>query len=169
VALFPLCFLVFLAPFPVAVEHAIESFLQYGSAPPSYWLFKLAGTPVFRQDMIFELPGMRLQIAPECSGIRSTLVLFMTSLVAAHLFLRSPSKKLILVAVVVPLALMRNGFRIFTIGELCVHVGPHMIDSQIHHRGGPIFFALSLIPFSVLVYYLVKSDRRKAAALRSAN
>ena len=161
-ATFPLLFLVFMAPFPVAVEHALEMFLQHGSAPPAYWFLKLAGTPVYRQDLIFQLPGITLQVAPECSGIRSTIVLFLTSLVASHLFLRSPWKKAFLIGFVLPLALVRNGFRIFIIGELCVRIGPHMIDSFIHKRGGPIFFALSLIPFSILVYYLVKSDRRKS-------
>lgn len=160
-AAFPLVFLVFMAPFPVAVEHALEMFLQHGSAPPAYWFFKLSGTPVYRQDLIFQLPGITLQVAPECSGIRSTIVLFLTSLVASHLFLRSGWKKAILIGFVLPLALVRNGFRIFVIGELCVRIGPHMIDSIVHKRGGPIFFALSLIPFSILVYYLVKSDRRK--------
>lgn len=164
-AAFPLFFLLFMAPFPVAMEHAIEMFLQHGSAPPSYWFFKLAGTPVYREGLIFQLPGMTLQIAPECSGIRSTIVLFLTSLVASHLFLRSTWKRALLVGFVLPLALVRNGFRIFVIGELCVHIGPHMIDSVIHHRGGPIFFALSLIPFSILVYFLVKSDRPKTPVL----
>jgi len=163
-AAFPLVFLVFMTPFPVAVEHGLEMFLQHGSAPPSYWFFKLAGTPVFRQDLIFQLPGITLQVAPECSGIRSTIVLFLTSLVASHLFLRSGWKRAILIGAVLPLALVRNGFRIFVIGELCVRMGPHMIDSIVHKRGGPIFFALSLIPFSILVYFLVKSDRKKAAA-----
>lgn len=159
-AAFPLAFLLFMVPFPVAVEHAIETFLQHGSAPPALWFFNLVGTTVFRHDLIFELPGMTLQIAPECSGIRSTLVLFMTSLLAGHLFLRSPWKRAVLALVVIPLALLRNGFRVFTIGQLCVSVGPHMIDSVVHHRGGPIFFALSLIPFFFLVFLLVKSDRQ---------
>ena len=57
---------------------------------------------------------------------------------------------------------------VFTIGQLCVSVGPHMIDSVIHHRGGPIFFALSLIPFFILVYFLVKSDRSKAKPKKPA-
>lgn len=163
-AAFPLAFLVFMVPFPLAFEQAIEGALQHGSAPPAYWFYRLAGTPVFKEGMVFQLPGMTLQIAPECSGIRSTLVLFMTSLIAGHLFLRSPWKRTILAVAVIPLALLRNGFRVFVIGELCVHVGPHMIDSPIHHYGGPIFFALSLIPFAVLVYYLVKSDRPRTAA-----
>ncbi|MBL8583663.1 MAG: exosortase [Rhizobiaceae bacterium] len=163
-AAFPLIFLVFMAPFPVAVEHAVEMFLQHGSAPPAYWFLKLAGTPVFREDLIFQLPGITLQVAPECSGIRSTIVLFLTSLVASYLFLRSPWRRAVLIGAVIPLALVRNGFRIFVIGELCVRIGPHMIDSFVHKKGGPIFFALSLIPFSILVYFLVKSDRRQAAA-----
>jgi exosortase C (VPDSG-CTERM-specific) len=162
-ALFPLAFLVFMVPFPLAMEHSIESFLQHGSAPPAYWLLKLVGTPIFRDELIFQLPGITLQVAPECSGIRSTIVLFMTSLVAGHLFLRSPWKRALLTAFVIPLALIRNGFRIFVIGQLCVSVGPHMIESPIHHHGGPIFFALSLIPFSILLYYLVKSDRSPAS------
>jgi len=162
-AAFPLVFLVFMAPFPRAMEHAVEMLLQHGSAPPAYWFLKLAGTPVFRQDLIFQLPGITLQVAPECSGIRSTIVLFLTSLVASHLFLRSGWKRAILISAVLPLALVRNGFRIFVIGELCVRIGPHMINSFVHKKGGPIFFALSLIPFSILVYLLVKSDRRTPA------
>ncbi len=156
---FPLAFLAFMAPLPIAVETGLEHFLQHGSAPPTSFLFHLAGMPVFQHDLVFELPGISIQIAPECSGIRSTLVLFMASLIAGHLFLRSPWKRSILAAVVVPLALARNGFRIFTIGELCVHVGPHMIDSDIHHKGGSIFFALSLAPFFLVLFLLVRSER----------
>ena len=89
-------------------------------------------------------------MARECSGIRSTVVLFITSLLASHLFLKSPWRRFVLVAFVIPLAIVRNGFRILVIGLLCVHIGPHMIDSFIHHRGGPIFFVLSLIPLFVV-------------------
>ena len=161
---FPLCFLAFMVPLPVAVEAGLENFLQHGSAPPTAWLFSLAGTPYFKQDMVFQLPGMTLQIAPECSGIRSTLVLFMSSILAGYLFLRSPWRRVMLVAFVIPLALVRNGFRVFTIGELCVHIGPHMIDSDIHHKGGAIFFALSLIPFFGVLYYLVRLERPQKRA-----
>jgi hypothetical protein len=31
-----------------------------------------------------------------------------------------------------------------------------MIDSPIHHHGGPLFFILSLVPFLVLLYLLKK-------------
>jgi exosortase C (VPDSG-CTERM-specific) len=160
---FPLGFLLCMVPLPVDATDAVETFLQNGSAPVAYGFFKVAGTPVFKQGLIFELPNIRLYIAPECSGIHSTLALFITSLVAGYLFLHSPRKRALLALAVVPLALLRNGFRVFTIGELCVQVGPHMIDSYIHRKGGPIFFVISLVPFFLLLVYLMKSERRHSS------
>ncbi len=156
---FPLLFLVFMVPLPVLLQAGLDTFLQHGSAIVAYALFKLAGTPVFNESLVFQLPGIRIQIAPECSGIHSTLALFITSLIAGRFFLRSPWKRAALALAVVPIALLRNGFRVFTIGELCVHISPDMIDSYIHHHGGPIFFVISLIPFFLLLLFLTKSDR----------
>jgi exosortase C (VPDSG-CTERM-specific) len=161
---FPLAFLIFLAPLPVAVEAGFESVLQHGSSWVAHRLFDLAGMPTYREGTFFQLPGFSMQVAPECSGIRSTLALFLTSLVAGQMFLRSPWKRTLLAAVVLPIALVRNGFRVFVIGELCVEVGPHMIHSWIHRQGGPFFFALSLVPFSIILWLLYRSDRRRAAA-----
>ena len=165
---FPLGFLVFLAPMPVFMEKALQSFLQHGSAVVADGLFQLAGTPVYRDGTIFRLPGFSMQVARECSGINSTVALFVTSIVTGRLLLSSPLLRFLLTLAVIPIALVRNGVRVVTIGELCVHVGPEMIDSYIHHHGGPIFFALSLIPFFLLVLLLVKIDRRPTPPLHSA-
>lgn len=164
---FPLAFLVFLAPFPVAVESGIETVLQHGSAWVAHSLFDLASMPTFREGTFFQLPGFNMQVAPECSGIRSTLALFLTSLVAGQMFVQTPWKRALLAFVVLPIALLRNGFRVFVIGELCVKVGPHMIDSWIHRHGGPAFFALSLIPFCLILYFIYKSDLHATPAGKS--
>ena len=158
---FPLGFLLCMVPFPTVVVHGIETFFQHTSAAAAAGFFELARTPFFREGTFFQLPGINLEVAPECSGIRSSLALFITSLVAGHLFLRSNYKRLLLVCVVIPLAILRNGLRIFVIGELCVHISPDMIHSYIHRQGGPLFFGLSLIPFTLFLYLLVRSDRKK--------
>ena len=163
---FPLALLIFIVPIPVFVMERVVDFLQYGSAAVAEAMFKLAGTPTFREDLIFRLPGTSLRVAPECSGIHSTLVLLITSLVAGYLFLRAPWKRSVLTLAVIPLALLRNGFRIVTIGELCVHVGPHMVESPIHRKGGPIFFALSLVPFFLLLYFLRRSHKKSPTGLK---
>jgi exosortase C (VPDSG-CTERM-specific) len=167
---FPFAFLLFMIPLPVAVRDGIEAALQHGSATAAAWMFGISGMTVFRDGMIFHLPGMTLRVAPECSGIHSTLVLFITSLLAGQMFLRQPWRRAALCLAVVPLALARNGLRIFVIGELCVHIGPQMIDSPIHHRGGPLFFALSLVPFFWWLHFLKKSERlNKPGPLTSKN
>jgi exosortase C (VPDSG-CTERM-specific) len=158
---FPVGFLIFLVPLPNALENAFESFLQYRTADAAELLFGIVGTPLLRHNVDFHLPGFSLQVAPECSGIRSTLVLFITSLVAGQLFLRSPRRRAMLVLAVIPLGILRNALRVVTIGELCIHVGPDMINSKFHHRGGPLFFLLSLVPFFGLLYVLRMLDVKK--------
>ena len=118
---FPFALLVFMIPFPDFFRNAVETGLQHGSAVVAGWMFSASDLPVWHEGMMFRLPGISLQVAPECSGIHSTVVLFITSLVAGHFFLRSRWKCAVLCLAVIPLALLRNGFRVFVIGELCVH------------------------------------------------
>ena len=159
---FALGLLVFIVPIPAPLMKGVEIFLQYGSALIAEGLFVISGTTFSREDLLFQLPGISIEVAPECSGIHSSLVLFITSLLAGYFFLRSPGKRVALTLAVIPLALLRNGFRIFTIGQLCIHIGPEMINSVIHRKGGPLFFGLSLIPFLLLLYLLQKAERAKS-------
>jgi exosortase C (VPDSG-CTERM-specific) len=158
---FPLAVLFFMAPFPKVVENGIEAFFQYASADAAAMMLALSGAPVYREGLIFHLPALTMEVGPECSGIRSSLVLLITSLVAGYLYLRSPWKRAMLTMFVIPLAILRNGFRIFTIGMLCIHVDPDMINSWVHKRGGPLFFALSLLPFFGLLIWLRWSERTR--------
>lgn len=155
---FPLSLLIFTVPFPGFLRQKIETFLQHGSALFAGAFFRLSSVPVSREGLVFHLPNCSLQVAPECSGIHSTLALLITSLLAGWLFLRSPGERILLALAVLPLALARNGFRIFVIGRLCAAYGPQMLDSPIHRHGGPLFFVLSLIPFSLLLLFLRKTE-----------
>jgi exosortase C (VPDSG-CTERM-specific) len=163
-AAFPMLFLGFFIPLPDQLVHWMEMGLRIASAQAADFFFAISGTPVMKTGTVFQLPGMTIEVAQECSGIRSSWVLFITSLVAAQLFLTRTWSRLVLVAVVIPLGILRNGFRIMVIGLLCVHVDPNLIHSAIHHRGGPIFFSLSLIPLLLILWFL---RRREIAAEES--
>ena len=160
---FPLGMLAFMIPFPDAVTNALEFFFQHTSAYAAAAMFTVTGTDMILDGLVIRLPGITLQVAPECSGIRSSLVLFITSFIAGKMFLKSTPNRALLSVFVIPLAILRNGFRIFTIGMLCVHVSPDMIHSPIHHKGGPIFFALSLVPFFAVLWYMRRRERRMSA------
>ncbi len=159
-AAFPVAFLIFMVPLPDAAVNWLENASVLASAEVAALYFKLTGTPLVRHGTVFELPGIVLQVSQECSGIRSSWVLFITSLVASHIFLRTQWRKIVLVAFVIPLGILRNGFRILVIGLLCVNVGPYMIDSSIHRRGGPLFFALSLVPLFLLLWWVRRQEQR---------
>jgi exosortase len=149
-----------MVPMPDAMANALETASKYASAEVANLLFHLSGTPFVRAGLLFQLPTITIEVAQACSGIRSSWVLFITSILAANLFLRGPWRRFALVAFVIPLAILRNGFRIVVIGVLCVHMGPQMIHSPIHSRGGPLFFVLSLIPFFLVLWFLRKGDTR---------
>lgn len=162
---FPLAFLAFLAPLPIFISQSLETFFQYTSAAVAYVFFELAGMPVLERGPLgFQLPGMNLEVAPQCSGIHSSLALVIISLPIGYLLLRSPWKRAALTAAAIPLGIIRNGFRIFTIGELCVRIGPQMIDSYIHRTGGWMFFLLALGPYLLLLLFLARSERTPARA-----
>ncbi len=158
---FPAAFLLFAIPMPDAMAETLENWSKLGSAETASWFFTLSGVPVLRDGVFFQLPGITLEVAQECSGIRSSWVLLITSVLAAYLFLRTPWRRALLVLLVIPLGLLRNGFRILVIGLLCVYVGPEMIHSFIHHRGGPIFFVISLVPLFLILKWLRRQERAK--------
>jgi exosortase C (VPDSG-CTERM-specific) len=158
---FPFAFLIFMVPMPDAMADTLETASKLASTEAASLFFDISGTPVLREGTIFQLPNIVIQVAQECSGIRSSWVLVITSLLAANLFLKSTWRRAVLVCFVIPLGILRNGFRVFVIGTLCVHFGPQMIHSIIHRRGGPIFFALSLIPLFLLLWWLRRGEERE--------
>ncbi len=159
-AAFPLAYLIFMVPMPDAMADALEIASKTAAAEVANVLFHVSGTPFLREGPIFQLPNITIEVAQECSGIRSSWVLFLTSILAANLFLKTPWRRFALIAFVIPLGILRNGFRILVIGLLCVNVGPEMIHSLIHRRGGPVFFALSLIPFLLALWWLRQGEVR---------
>ena len=157
---FPIAFLYFLVPLPDAAVDGLETLLKLGSAEAAALFFRMSGIPLLRDGVVFQLPGITLEVAQECSGIRSSYVLFITSVIASYLLLKSPWRRAVLLAVVIPLAILRNGFRILVLGLLCVQIGPHMIHSVIHESGGPLFFGLSLLPLFLLLWWLRKGESK---------
>ncbi len=161
---FPFALLVFMVPLPDMLVVTLEDMLMRASAWSAHVLFQWTGTPVFRNGQVMELPGQTLEVARNCSGIRSSLVLFITSLIASYLFLSRSWHRILLVAMVIPLGILRNAIRVLVIGLLCSHVGPQMIDSWIHRRGGPLFFAVSLVPLFVAAIWFHRREARIARA-----
>lgn len=133
----------------------------------SYALFKLLGVPVFWQHFKFLLPGVQIEIAEECSGIRSSMALFITSIVAGHLFLHSGWSKGLFSLLTVPVVIFKNAVRIVTISCLGVYVDPSFLHGRLHRYGGLPFSLISLAILAPLLLALQRGERSRTKSTQS--
>jgi len=156
--LFPLCFLFWMVPIPAPLLTKIIAFWQQGSALSASMLFSAFGIPVTQDGIIISIPGLTLEVAQECSSLRSSLMLIVTSMVLAHLFLRSFWRKTAVVVVAIPLSIAKNGLRIFTIAMLGTRVDPGFLHGNLHRRGGIVFFLAALLVVLLLLWLLNRGE-----------
>lgn len=159
----PLIFLLLMTPMPDwMLEHTI-TFLQLGSAEVTDWFFTIAGVHFVREGVIISLPEVTIEVAKECSGIRSSLILVISGLVLAHLFLRSPWSKLALTVAIIPMTIFKNALRIFVLTMLGTHVNPSFLNGWLHHQGGIVFFAAAFAAIWGMVWILQRLEGRTKA------
>ncbi len=156
--LFPCCFLLWLVPLPDFALHPIVEILQNGSAIAARWLFQLAGVPVRQNGVVLSVSGLDIEVAPECSSIRSSLILIITTMVLAQLFLRSKWRRLILLLAAIPLSIAKNALRIFVVVEMAVRVDPGYFEGSLHRHGGVVFLAAALAVIVGLLWLFGRSE-----------
>lgn len=160
--LFPLCFLLLLVPVPKGILDWTAEWLQQQSAVAATVLFEAARVPVTRDGVMLSIPDLDIEVASECSSIRSSTLLLVTTLVLAHLFLHSWWRKWLLVLLAIPLSVAKNAVRIFTIAELGTRVDPGFLNGKLHHNGGVVFLGLALAAQLLLLWFLMKGETHVA-------
>jgi exosortase len=159
---FPFLFLIFTIPIPDAILQKIIYALQVASTEVSEAIFYLSGVPYDRQGFVFHLPGVSIEVAEVCSGIRSSLALFITSVLAGHFFLDRLWKKVALAVVVFPVTVFKNGLRIITLSLLGVYVDPSFLGRGIlHTSGGFFFFPPALALLGLALWALRRQGQKK--------
>jgi exosortase len=164
-SIFPCALLFLIVPLPESLLASVVRSLQAGTADIAEVLFQFAGVPFARSGFDFELPGVIIEIAEECSGIRSSMALVVTNLVAAHLFLRSVWAKTILAGITIPLIVLKNAIRVVTVAWLGIRVDPAFLTGNLHRRGGVVFFAVALVFVATLLTLLQRLERTRDASI----
>lgn len=158
-AIFPLLFLVLMIPIPTLFVEQILLFLQAGSTAAAYVFFNLTGIPFLREGTVFHLPGFSVEVAKRCSGIHSSLALFIAGILAAHIFVKTAFKKIILMLLIFPITITANGIRIVTLSLLGVYVDERALTHGfIHQSGGLSVFIPALCLLGLIVWFLRKSE-----------
>ena len=152
---FPFLFLVFMIPIPDFLLKKIIYALQIGSAEFSEILFTLSGVPFKREGFFFHLPGASIEVAEQCSGIRSSLALLITGILAGHFFLDRLWKKVFLALLVFPITVFKNALRIMILSFLGAYVDAGFLTGGfLHQSGGFLFFIPALGLLGLVVWAL---------------
>lgn len=165
--LFPLCFLFLIVPFPDPILDWMTQTLQHQSSVASEWLFRAGRIPVTRDGVFLSIPGLEIEVARECSSIRSSTMLIIITLVLANLFLQTWWRQALLVAIALPLSVVKNAVRIFTIAVLTTRVNPAYMTGRLHRHGGIIFLAAAVIVVIGLLWILRRGEMRREQISRN--
>ena len=159
-ARYPLSCLLLMVPLPAAWMDRVVHVLQNWSAAVSYDLLRFSGIPVFRHGMVFSLPGLEFEVAPECSGIRSGLALLMVALIAGYVYLGSGWSRTALIVLTIPIVVFKNAVRIAALSTLAAYVNRAFLTGPIHHRyGGLLFSVVGVILFVLVLTALQRLER----------
>jgi exosortase len=160
---FPFLFLLLMIPIPSYLLERLIGLIQQASVEATYRLFQVMGFPVLKEGFVFYLNGIAVEVAEECSGIRTTIALFVTGLLAADLFLKTRWKKGVLVLSSLPIAIFKNAIRIITLTALGAYVDVKLINRSFLHQRGFIFFLFALVLLGGVLWVLRRSEKPQKA------
>lgn len=155
---FPLMLSLLFVPIPHVLMDKPIIVVQHGSAEILNIFFQVSGVAVYRDGMMFSLPGLDIEVAKQCSGIHSTLALLIFSLVAGYFVLNSLGQRFLLILSIFPIVCFTNGLRIFAVSILSIYVDKRFMEGDLHRKGGSIFFLLGLI----IVVFVIRLMRRRS-------
>lgn len=137
---FPLAFLMFMFPLPDFLYLQLTGPLKLFASKVSAMILVLAGMPVLQEGNVIQLPNLQLNVVEACSGMQSLVSYIMLGCLLARFLNGAPWKKLLLIAVTVPVALLNNILRITGSGVIGEWFGKAAISGWYHELFGMLVF-----------------------------
>ena len=156
---FPIAYLIFMVPIPYIVYDALAFPLKLIVAKYSVVVLRMLSIPVMREGNIIMFPAITLEVADACSGIRSLMSLLALSTAYAMYLAVSSWKKVILILMAVPIAILTNGLRVFVTGLLAQYWGAKAAEGFFHEFAGLAVFALAMVLIFLAGAALRRIDR----------
>ena len=101
-----------------------------------------------RSGFEFNLGDVDMEIAEQCSGIRSATAMFVSGILASHLFLRGGWSRIGFALFTIPVVVFKNAVRITGITWLGMNVDRGFFTGELHRYSGLPF---SLVAFALLL------------------
>lgn len=160
-ALPSIAFLVFMIPLPFRIEGLLSLPLQRIATKASCWTLQLLGQPAISEGNTILIGDHRLEVEQACSGLR--LFVSILALAFAYLMLvkRTWWEKTLLLASVVPIAIVANSARIVATGLLYEYASSDAAKKFSHDFAGWAMIPLAAALFGFVLWYLGKLFREQ--------
>jgi exosortase len=163
----PLIFTLLAIPPPALIVTTMTLPLQFVASRIAETTLMVAGVPVVRDGNLLRLPSATLEIAQACSGLRSLSSLTAIAVLLSWATASSWTRRAIVVAAAVPVAVFVNGLRVALTGLACEVWGRAAAADPWHTLTGWLTFATS-VALLLSVQRLVGSPRARADGVRAA-
>lgn len=150
---FPLGYLLFMVPPPESWHRPLVVWAQNWAAESSVGVLYHLGVPVYLEGYVIQMAGgLQVEVAEACSGVTSLYTLSAIGVLLAFLSLARRRTRLLLVALVLPAALIGNLVRVVVTVVLCLQIGLERATT------GWVHTALGLLIYVVAVGLLLAAD-----------
>ena len=149
-------------PLPEVVIGTISLPLQLMASKLGATLLDARHVPVQLAGNIIRLPGQDLFVAEACSGLRSLTALFALGTLLGGVSLERALTRWVVVALVVPVAVLGNALRVFITGFLVHYVDASAGQGFLHTTEGWLMFIGAFSVLGALVWLGRVVERRWA-------
>ena len=155
-------FLVFLFPLPTQVNTALSQPLQSLATTCSCALLKLTGLWVMPEGNVILVGTEKLEVAAACNGLSMLMSLAATVAAFASLMPMATWKRVILLASIIPIALLSNILRIAATAWCYYQFGSEVGSKYAHDAAGwlmmPTAMGLVFLELQVMKWVIIESE-----------
>lgn len=142
--LFPAAYLVFIIPPPFFLVDMITFPLKRLVSISAEWVLGVLNYPIMRKGVLLVIGDYKLLVADACSGMRSIINLMALIVLYVYLQKMSVSRIVLILASIIPIALIANTIRVTALALITFHYGDMAGQSFYHDISGIVVFVIAL-------------------------
>jgi len=143
--LFPVLFLVFMIPVPLAIITNISFKMKIFAAEIATTVLNNSGIPAVREGSVIRMRHAQVIVDDVCSGLRSLISLMALGSIFAYWMKSTMTKRGILFLTTVPIAILTNVFRVIFLSSVAEIWGVQYAAGILHDISGFLVFALAFV------------------------
>lgn len=158
---FPITYIALLVPPPAAILDSVTLPMRKIITVLTDKILLLANYPIERQGLLLTINGHEIYMGAPCSGFRSLITLIALGTVYIYTTKTTNKNKLILTALILPLALLGNLIRVLSVCIVTNYTGHNRFQQIYHDASGLVMFVIVIIGLMALENILTKTQAKK--------